>query len=302
MKAIFKKILKPIYIKYKEVKGFFFPTLRSKELYKKRIGRKCNLKNPKSLTEKLMYYKLNLYWKNDIVTKLVDKYKVRDYVNNAGLGSILNTLYGVWDNAKDIDWEKLPNQFVLKINNGSGFNIIVKDKSSLNIRDTIKTLNKWLRINYGTLYGERGIYIKVDRKIIAEKYIEEYEKESVDDYKFFCSYGEVKFLFVACDRNETTKFDFYTPEWKWIDVKNVFANKGPVEKPKNYELMLRYASILSKKFPLIRIDFYDVNGQIYFGECTFTHFGCIAPFTPDEYDFKFGSLFPDVHAANNIRE
>ena len=158
-----------------------------------------------------------------------------------------------------------------------------------------------MRIKYGCMTAEQGIYSKIKKKIIAEKYIDSFQNAPPNDYKFFCSYGDVKMLFVACDRYDNkTKFDYYTPDWKWIDVKNSHPNKGPIPKPQNYEKMIEYASILSKRFPLVRVDFYNIDGQIIFGELTFTHFGCIHPFDPDIYDLKFGELFPNVKDANRI--
>ena len=297
-----KKFLLPPYRALKIVQSFFFPTWKSKSAYKKRIGRKCNLKDPQALTEKLMYYKLNLYWNNDVVAALADKYKVRAYVEECGLGNTLNQIYCVWEKPSDIDFSSLPKSFVLKANTGSGFNLIIKDKDSICEEQIRKIIKKWFKVKYGYLYGEQGIYSKIKNKIIVEKYIEEFEKGSPDDYKFFCSYGEVKFLFNAAGRSENnTTFDFYTPSWDWIDVRNVFPNNPKKCAPKNFDKMMEYASILSKPFPLVRIDFYNIDGEIIFGEITFTHFGCLAPFEPDEYDFKFGKMFLPVSIANDIR-
>lgn len=293
----------PFYVKTQKITGSLFPISHSRRLYKKSIGRKCDLKNPQALTEKLMYYKIHLYWKNQIVSDLADKYKVREFVSNAGLEKILNPIYGCWDKPEDIDWDKLPNKFVLKLNTGSGFNLFCKDKESFDKRKAVKQLKKWIRMKYGTQYAEQGIYSKIKKRIIAEQYLEDLDKKGVSDYKFFCSYGEVKFLFTACGREDNeTKFDYYSIDWDWINVKNFFPNNGPVKKPDNFNLMVKYASQLSKRFPLVRVDFYDLGGKIYFGEMTFTHFGCINGFDPDEYDYIFGKMLPDVKVANRILE
>lgn len=266
------------------------------------VGKKLNLKTPTTLNEKLMYYKLNLYWNNDLVNRCTDKYTVRSFVEEQGLGKILNPIYGVWERFDDIDFDKLPNQFVLKLNTGSGCNIVCKDKQSFDKEDAKKKFKKWLKKKYGFLTAEQGIYSKAKRLIIAEKYIDSHNNLPPDDYKFFCSYGDVKLMFAACDRYEhKTKFDFYTPDWKWIDVKNCHPNAGPKPKPKNYELMVEYASILSKNFPLVRIDFYDIDGEVVFGEITFTHMGCVHSFDPDSFDKEFGDLFPSVKDANKIK-
>lgn len=300
--SLFKKILKKPYIFYCKVNSVFCPKSRSKRLFKKMIGEKCNLENPSTLNEKLMYYKLNLYWENQLVNNCADKYKVRDFVKDKGLESILNPIYGSWDSPEEIEWDKLPNEFVLKLNFGSGFNLVCRDKSALDIKAVIKQFKKWMKVHYGIFTAEQGIYSLIDKKIIAEKYINTCDNNPPNDYKFFCSYGDVKFLFVATDRFEgQTKFDYYLPDWKWLDVRNCHPNKGPIEKPKNFDLMLKYASILSKQFPLVRVDFYNIEGQIIFGEMTFTHFGCVHPFDPKNFDLEFGKMLFDVKEASLIK-
>lgn len=295
MKQKIRRLILPVYIWLQKIEGFFFPKLRSKKLYKKMIGKKCNLKNPTSLNEKLMFNKFNLYWDNLSVNKCADKYEVRKYVEEKGLGNILCPLLGVWDKFSDIDFDKLPDKFILKLSNGSGCNILCNDKSTFDKKSAKKKFGRWMRSTYGLTTGEQGIYRNVKKRIIAEALIETRNDMPPADFKFFCSYGEVKLLYVACDRkNGQTKFDYYTTDWKWIPVKNAHPNAGPIEKPKNYDLMMKYASILSKDFPLVRIDFYNNDGTIIFGEITFTHCGCVHPFDPSEYDEKFGALFPPV--------
>ena len=291
---------KPLWVAYTSIGGFFMkclsiisPTLASKKMFKNSFGYKLDLKNPKTLNEKLMYLKLKEYWKNDLVTICADKYLVREFVRKNECSEILNDIYGVWDSAKDIDWESLPNKFVLKCNHGSGFNIVCTDKQALDKKKTISLLNKWMHKKYGVEFVEHGVYSKIKRKIIAEKYIETKNGLPPADYKFFCSYGEVSFLFVATDRyDDKTKFDYYWPDWNYIPVKNYFENNGPVEKPKELEKMIRLAEKLSKQFPLVRVDFYAENSKIIFGELTFTHFGCLNRFEPNEYDLIFGNCFP----------
>jgi hypothetical protein len=271
------------------------PTLASKIRYKHYLGKPLNLKNPQTLNEKMMYLKLNRYWDQQFVADRADKYAVRKVITEAGCPEILIDLYGVWDRVEDIDWEKLPEKFAIKCNHGSGYNIICKDKSTFDIEDAKKKLSQWMAEEYGVERAEQGIYSKIHKKIIAEKFIETADGMPPKDYKFFCSYGEVKFLFVASDRiNNQTKFDYYYPDWTWIPVKNQHPNVGPTEKPKMLELMIRYAQILSKDLPLVRVDLYNEGEQIIFGELTFTHFGCLNSFDPDKYDLIFGQCFPDV--------
>lgn len=271
------------------------PTLASKIRYKHYLGKPLNLKNPQTLNEKMMYLKLNRYWDQQFVADRADKYAVRKVITEAGCPEILIDLYGAWDRVEDIEWDKLPNKFAIKCNHGSGYNIICKDKTTFDIADAKKKLSQWMSEEYGVERAEQGIYSKIHKKIIAEKFIETADGMPPKDYKFFCSYGEVKFLFVASDRiNNQTKFDYYYPDWTWIPVKNQHPNVGPTEKPKMLEQMIRYAQTLSKDLPLVRVDLYNEGEQIIFGELTFTHFGCLNSFDPDKYDLIFGQCFPDV--------
>ena len=273
----------------------FFPKFHSMKLYKKMVGEKCNLKTPTTLNEKLMYYKFYLYWDNLLVNKCADKFEVRDYVKNKGLKKILPPLLGCWDNFDQIDFDSLPNKFALKLTNGSGYNILCYNKDALDKKKAKKKFDKWIKQKYGLETGEQGIYRNVKKRIIAEPLIETDNDMPPLDFKFFCSHGEVKFLFVASDRKEgQTKFDFYYPDWTWIPVKNAHPNAGAIDKPEGFELMKKYAEILSEDFPLVRVDFFCNEGIVSFGELTFTHMGCIHPFSPHEFDKNFGDMFPLV--------
>lgn len=251
--------------------------------------------NPQTLNEKMMYLKLNKYWNQQYIADRADKLAVRKVIEDAGCPEILNELYGVWNSTKEIDWDGLPKKFAIKCNHGSGYNILCKDKTSFDINEAEKKLNRWMKEDYGVDKAEQGIYSKIKKKIIAERFIETADGMPPKDYKFFCSYGEVKFLFVASDRiNNQTKFDFYYPDWTWIPVKNQHPNAGPAEKPKMFNQMIKYAQKLSKDLPMVRVDLYNEGDKIYFGELTFTHFGCLNSFDPQSFDLTFGQLFPDV--------
>lgn len=270
------------------------PTKTTIKLYEESFGRKLDLDNPMALTEKIQWLKLEKYWRNPIVTRCADKYAVREYIIEKGCDEILTKLYGAWDSVDDIDWDSLPNKFVLKCNHGSGFNIVCKDKTKFNIPEATEKLKEWMNTEYGQLYVEQGIYQDIKRKIIAEQFIETKDNLPPHDYKFFASYGKVQLLFVASDRyGNNTKFDYYYPDWTWIDVRNYFENHGPDVKPSCLEKMEQYASVLSKDFPLVRVDLYNEGEKIFFGELTFTHFGGLNGFDPDTFDFKFGSMFPE---------
>lgn len=271
----------------------FSPVIASKLAFRKAMGRRLNLKNPQTLNEKLMYLKLNKYWNDSTVAQCADKYRVRDYVTAKGYGNLLNGLLGVWERADDIDWDALPNRFVLKCNHGSGYNIICTDKTHLDREKAKVQLSCWLTEKFGVANVEQGIYQHIKPLILAEEFIETTDNLPPKDYKFFCSYGNVKLIFVASDRvNGNTKFDYYYSDWTWIPVENCHSNHGPIEKPAKFDEMISIAEALSKEFPLVRVDLYEESGRILFGELTFTHFGCIHGFKPEEYDAVFGKLFP----------
>ena len=268
------------------------PKLATKLRYKKCLGYYPNLSEPKTLNEKLQYLKLYVYKGNPLVKKCTDKYEVRNYVKEKGCADILNELFYVYDNVDQIEFDKLPNSFVLKCNHGSGGNIICRDKTEINFDDCKSKLKKWMKTDFGLERVEYS-YEGIKRKILCEKLIDTDDGLPPKDYKFFCSYGEPKLIFVACDRYEgKTKFDYYTPEWEWINVRNGHPNAGPIPKPHMFDKMKEYASTLSKDFPLVRVDLYCENNRIIFGELTFLHFGGVTPFEPKEFDLKFGNLFP----------
>lgn len=290
MEYSIKNILKNMYGHF----GSVFPVTATKILFRKYLGYKLDLKNPKTINAKMQYLKLFAYKDNPLITQCADKYKVREYVKQCGCEEILIPLLGAWNNAAEIDFDNLPNKFVLKCNHGSGTNIICKDKNLLNKEESRKLLNKWMGQDFGKQRVEMS-YNHIKRKIIAEELIETENDKSPNDYKIFCSYGKPKHLLVASDRDDRVKYDFFTPEWKWLPVRQDGPNKGEgkIPCPNNFSNMLEYASKLSKPFPLVRVDFYNENNTIYFGELTFLDSGGFAPFDPIEYDQIFGDLITE---------
>lgn len=245
-----------------------------------------NLKCPKTFNEKLTW--LKLHDKHPEYTPLVDKYAVKSYVaEKAGEKYVIPTL-GVWDKVEDIDFNTLPQQFVLKTTNDSGGILICRDKNQLNYEQAQKRLKKALRRHF---YAENREYPYMDVKprIIAEKLLEVEPGQTINDYKFFCFDGEVKMLFVATDRPKDTRFDFFDLDFNHLPVKqgHPLADK-PIEKPEGFEEMKELARTLSQGFPHVRVDLYDINGQVYFGELTFFHFSANMPFEPEEWDYKMG--------------
>ena len=261
-----------------------------KIMYKKRMGKKLDLKNPKTYNEKLQW--LKLYDRKKVYTKLVDKYEVKKYVAKCiGEKYIIPTL-GVWDKFDDIDFDKLPNQFVLKCTHDSGGVLICKDKSKLDIKKARRKFNLILKRNF--YYAAREWpYKNVKPRIIAEKYVEDKKYMELRDYKFFCFSGNVEYMFIASNRQGEgdTYFDFFDKNFKHLNIINGHPmNPKCPNKPVNFDKMITLAEKLAKDYPHVRIDFYEVNGKVYFGEVTFYHWSGLVPFEPEEWDLKIGDL------------
>lgn len=254
------------------------------------MGYKMPWDNPQTYNEKQQW--LKLYDRNPKYSILVDKYLVKQYVaKEIGEEYIIPTL-GVWDNANDIDFDQLPDQFVLKCNHNSGKGMyICKDKSKMDVQKVREKLNQGLQEDY-YLFNREWPYKNVKRKIIAEKFMVDRKTGELPDYKFFCFDGEVKCLFIATGRSKgehAVCFDFYDADYNHLPVKHGHPNaKVPPEKPETFEEMKRIAAKLSKGMPSVRIDLYEINGKVYFGEFTFTHWGGFMRFDPDKWDKIFG--------------
>ncbi|WP_274656648.1 ATP-grasp fold amidoligase family protein [Streptococcus equinus] len=249
----------------------------------------ANLETPKTYNEKINWLKLNV--KNPLYTKLVDKYEVKSYVGNIiGSQYIIPTLQ-VYDDVDSIDFDALPEQFVLKCTHDSEGLVICKDKTSLNIDKAKKKLRRALKQNFFYI-GREYPYKNVKPRIIAEPYLEDNIYNELRDYKFFCFDGEPKFMFVASNRMNDVKFDYFDLNFKHLDIRQKYENADQkIEKPINFDKMIELSRTLSKKFGHVRVDFYEVNGKIYFGELTFYHFSGFMPFEPAKWDEIFGEYF-----------
>ena len=275
---------------------FKFPRLVSDKAYiecvwRSRMKYPLNLKNPRTFNEKIQW--LKLYDRRPIYTTMVDKYAVKKYVADIiGEEYIIPTL-GVWDRPEDIEWDKLPNQFVLKCTHDSGGLVICRDKSKLDIEAAKAKLSKSLKFDY-FLGGREWPYKNVPRRIIAEEFMEDEKTGELRDYKFFCFNGIVRALFIATDRQvrEEPYFDFFDAEYNHLDMRHGHPNAPvPPQKPQNFELMKQLAEKLSAGYPELRVDFYEVNGKVYFGELTLFHHNGTVNFEPQEWDYKFGEWF-----------
>jgi len=273
----------------KVLSKFFTKKAYAKIIFKAKLGYKLNLKDPQTFCEKLNWLKLYYLPHNELAVKCTDKYLVREYVESMGLGEHLVELYGDWDDARKIDFEKLPDQFVLKVTNGQGYNIICKDKKSLNIPHTVKQLNKWLKEDFGALLAEPH-YSKLKGKgrIIAEKFLE----DDISDYKFFFFHGELEYMYIATGIvQKDIRHSYFDKSGSPAPFKR--PDRPGIENcvlPVGFEKMKKLSSVLAKEFPFVRVDWFEVNGKIYFSELTFTHAAGLAKFDPPEYDRKLGDL------------
>lgn len=253
------------------------------------VGYWPNLDKPKSFNEKLNWLKLH-----DIhpeYTRMVDKVTAKEYVAGIiGSEYIIPTL-GVWNSVDDIDWNSLPNQFVIKVTSDSGGIVVCKDKSTLNIDEAKAKLKKGWGKNYYK-YNKEYPYKDLSPRIIAEEYMEDESGYELKDYKIFCFDGEPKYLFVATDRqkkDEETKFDFFDLDWNHLPVTNGHPNNPlPIDRPQNFNEMIEIAKKLSAGKPHVRVDLYNIRGKIYFGELTFFHWSGMVAYNPREWDYKFG--------------
>lgn len=255
--------------------------------YFPRFKRLCDFKNPETYNEKLNWLKINDRRAEYI--KLVDKYEVKEYVAGIiGEEYIIPTL-GVWDSFDEIDFDKLPEQFVLKVTHDSEGLVICTDKSKLDKAAAKEKIEAALKFNFYYI-GREWPYKSVKPRIIAEKYMEDHIDGELRDYKFFCFDGEPKAMFVASGRSVgATKFDYFDLDFNRLDIKQHYPNTaGEVRKPDTFDKMIELARVLSKGMPHVRVDFYEVDGKLYFGELTFYHFSGFMPFEPPEWDKTFG--------------
>ena len=284
-----------------------FPVAICKIRFRKMFGRKMDLKNPKDINEKILW--LSLYSDISLWSRLADKYAVRSYVEEKGLGEYLTKLYGKWDRAEDIEWDKLPSQFVLKTNNGSGTVKIVTDKSKLDILSTTELLNGWLHKKISSSTTEFH-YAAIRPCIIAEELLDFSEdpngSSSAIDYKIWCFNGRANYVWACANRDdEATDVALFDREWNYLPEKSVFNDhyrrqKELVKKPQNLEKMLEVAEILAEPFPVVRVDLYSIVGRIYFGEMTFTSLGGTMDFYTQECLYEMGNMI-DISGIKKVR-
>lgn len=258
-----------------------------KKWYKKGTNKDLNLDNPKTFNEKIQW--LKLYDSTPLKTKLTDKYLVREYVKEKIGEEYLVSLLGVWDKFDDIDFNKLPDKFVLKCNHGCGWNVIVTDKSRFNTSEAKKKFDKWMNTNFAFCNGLELHYKNIEPKIIAEEYLENKNKD-LYDYKIMCFNGVPKFIGVDRNRFNGHSRDIFDLNWNKLPMGILFKKSSTkLDKPKNLKKMINLAKKLSEKFSLVRVDFYILNdGSIKFGELTFTPESGASKFSYEKYDKMLG--------------
>lgn len=256
--------------------------------------RKPDLDNPQTLDEKIQWMKLHYYKDNALVKQCADKWRVRDYVKDCGLESILTEVIACYDDPEEIQWEKLPEKFVLKWSFGNGGNVVCTDKQQLDIKQAVRELKRFQKLKFHLLAAEPQY--DVEKKVlICEKFIEPEQGNSPVDYKFYCFNGEAKYVLCCIGRQDGQKPSFYFFDREWnlqrLNRQGKTAPEGfTIPKPEGIDKLFDYAEMLSQPFPFVRADFYLERGKAYFGELTFTPSGGFDYGRLPETDLLFGKM------------
>ena len=264
-----------------------------KLMFRSRMGYELSLDNPKTFNEKLQW--LKIYDRNPEYTIMADKVRAKDYVSGILGESLIIPTLGVWETAESIDFSSLPKQFVLKCNHNSGYGMtICTDKEKLDIEKTVSEARRGLEQDY-YIYGREWAYKDIPRRVFAEKYMIDENEGELRDYKFFCFGGKCKFFKIDFDRFIEHHANYFDMNKKLITLGEVICPPVPekvLRIPDTIDKMAEYAEILAKNHPFLRVDFYDVNGHIYFGEMTFYPSSGCGPFTEEKWDRILGDMLP----------
>ena len=265
------------------------PTAYVKHQYKYITHHKLNLKNPVRYTEKLQYLRLYVYPKDPMVSKCAGRTGVREYLTEKGLEDYLVPIYGIFDKFEDIDFDKLPDQFVMKCTHACAFNQIILDKSKFDKEASKKQFKKWLKTNYGKMTMERH-YSPIKPQIIIEKYLG-FDRDLPTEYKIHVFNGEAKYMYVVTGRGVDIRYNNYYTDWTPFDgaqFNGWHKREGKLPIPANWDDMVKLAEEIAKEFPFVRVDLYNIGGKIYFSEMTFTPAKGTLIFDDDKADFKIG--------------
>lgn len=272
-----------------------------KSQYKYITHHKCNLKNPTRYTEKLQYLRLYVYPNDDLVSKCAGRVSVRDYVKKKGFCDKLIPIYGVYDNYKDIDFNALPDQFVMKCSHASGFNYVCYDKSKIDHKELEKKFTKWLRTDYGKKTVELH-YSKIKPQIIIEKLMLE-NGSLPTEYKIHVFNGKAKSMYIVTSRGKDIRYTNFYINWTPFDGSQFNGWKKSdeeIKKPAHFMDMVEMSEILCKPFPFVRLDLYNINGKIYFSEMTFTPAKGTLILDDDKCDFEMGEWL-DISKYTNAK-
>lgn len=260
------------------------PELTTRLMYFYNFRKRLDLRHPSGINEKLQYLKLRTYYENPVVTECVDKYRVRDYLERRGYGDLLpGLLGGAYSHAEELrkDWDSFPEKLVIKCNHGCGYNILITDKSSEDLEQIIETLNGWMAEDYWKVYCEPQ-YKDVPKRIIVEEYL----GDDIQTFKFYCFNGVPRIAYVSSNGENGEKdlyLDYFDMEWNHLPITlgDHLHSKVPAPKPDNLDEMLRLSKELSADFPFVRVDLYNVDGQIFFSELTFIPTGGAMKLKPE---------------------
>lgn len=291
----YKKIIKNQSTRFAILKVLKFIPDRQmiKFQYRIKTGNKLDLRNPKRYTEKLQWYKLNYH--TELIRQCADKYTVREYVLQKGYGWILNPLYTVFESPDDINFDGLPDAFAIKCSVGSGLNYFVTDKSKENLEKIKSMARRWFKDD-SYVYGREWCYKDAKPRILIERLIPRNNHNDIPDYKFFCFGGRVFCLYTMIDytdNHEKGKLGFFDRNFKQLPYfRQDFAPiTEKIEPPASFNEMLHIAEVFARDFPHVRVDFYDVDGEILFGELTFYNASGYTKFIPDNFDYIMGEQF-----------
>lgn len=266
------------------------PIANARILFVMRTKSLPHLRRPRTFNDKTTWLKIKKYNSDSLVVVCADKYNVREYVASKGCGEILNDLYGVYDKFNEIDFDKLPRRFVIKCVHGSAYNVIVNDKEKMNIADARRKVEKYQKEIYGYATSEL-YYTKIKPRIIVEKNLCDENGKMPVDYKFYCINGRVQCVLVCSERDEKLRLSYYDISWNRLPYeKKNWSSTKTFNRPKEFDRMIEYAEKLSKDFPFVRVDLYNDNGKIIFGELTFTPACACAPYYTKEANIKLGEL------------
>ncbi len=261
-----------------------------KKMFLAWVGYPLNLDNPRTFNEKMQW--LKIHDRKDIYSTMVDKCLAKDYVSKKIGNDVIIPSLCIWDDVKDVDFDKLPNQFVIKCNHNSGLGMcICTDKTKANKQQIKINLSKGLRQDY-YLKGREWPYKNIRRRILAEKYMVDESKKELKDYKVFCFNGKPEFIQVDFGRFSVHERKVYSTKWECLGFSSLYPpnTSREIDRPTCLRRMLEISEELSKGIPFIRVDMYVIDNRVYFGEMTLYHGSGFEPFYPDGWDLKLGDL------------